>query len=68
MNYGGLGFLIASGMAHGFNNQGRMYDKNGLNNDWWQSSTKTEFDRKSQCLIDKYSQYTVPKLNLHVRL
>lgn len=42
MNYGAIGVVIGHEMTHGFDDQGRQYDKDGNLKDWW-----TEEDAKS---------------------
>lgn len=66
MNYGGIGFVIGHEITHGFDDQGRQFDKNGNLVDWWASNTKSAFVKKAQCIIDQYSNYSVPELNLHL--
>ena len=41
MNYGAIGVVIGHEMTHGFDDQGRQYDKDGNLKDWW-----TEEDAK----------------------
>ena len=37
---------------------GRQFDKDGNNVNWWDKSTDELFKKKSQCIIDQYSNYT----------
>ncbi|XP_031344617.1 neprilysin-2-like isoform X2 [Photinus pyralis] len=66
MNYGGIGFAIGHEITHGFDDQGRQFDKDGNLVDWWAPSTKAAFMKKAQCIIDQYTNYTVPEVGLHV--
>ncbi|XP_060518791.1 neprilysin-2 isoform X1 [Cylas formicarius] len=66
MNYGAIGFVIGHEITHGFDDQGRQFDKNGNLVDWWQPETKKRFVEKAQCIIDQYGNYTVPELKLHL--
>ncbi|KAF7279498.1 hypothetical protein GWI33_007175 [Rhynchophorus ferrugineus] len=66
MNYGAIGFVIGHEITHGFDDQGRQFDKEGNLVDWWQSGTKKAFVEKAQCIIDQYGNYTVPELKLHL--
>ncbi|XP_066143643.1 neprilysin-2 isoform X2 [Euwallacea fornicatus] len=66
MNYGAIGFVIGHEITHGFDDQGRQFDKNGNLVDWWQEETKKAFVEKAQCIIDQYGNYTVPELNLNL--
>jgi len=65
VNYGAIGMVIGHEMTHGFDDQGRQYDKDGNLKDWWTAEDAVKFKKKVQVVIDQYSQYTV--LNgLHV--
>jgi len=65
VNYGGIGTVIGHEMTHGFDDQGRQYDKDGNLKDWWTKDDADKFKKKVQVMIDQYNQYTV--LNgLHV--
>lgn len=66
MNYGGIGFVIGHEITHGFDDQGRQFDKNGNLVDWWAESTQKAFIKKAQCIIDQYSNYTDPATKLNV--
>lgn len=66
MNYGAIGFVIGHEITHGFDDQGRQFDKEGNLVDWWQDETKKAFMEKAQCIIDQYGNYTVPELKLNV--
>ncbi|CAG9827195.1 unnamed protein product [Diabrotica balteata] len=66
MNYGAIGFVIGHEITHGFDDQGRQFDKVGNLVDWWQETTKKRFVEKAQCIIDQYANYTVPELNLNL--
>lgn len=68
MNYGGIGFVIGHEITHGFDDQGRQFDKNGNLVDWWAPDTRKAFVKKAQCIIDQYSNYSVPELGLKVQL
>lgn len=68
MNYGAIGFVIGHEITHGFDDQGRQFDKNGNLVDWWQEKTKKAFVEKAQCIIDQYGNYSVPELKLNVSI
>lgn len=67
MNYGAIGFVIGHEITHGFDDQGRQFNKDGNLVDWWASNTKAAFIKKAQCIIEQYGNYTVPELNINVR-
>lgn len=68
MNYGAIGFVIGHEITHGFDDQGRQFNKDGNLVDWWASDTKAAFIKKAQCIINQYGNYTVTELNLNVRI
>ena len=65
INYGAIGAVIGHEMTHGFDDQGRQYDKVGNLRDWWTKTDANKFKQRVQVMIDQYDKYTV--LNgLHV--
>ncbi|XP_039763286.1 neprilysin-2 isoform X2 [Pararge aegeria] len=64
MNYGAIGFVIGHEITHGFDDQGRQFDKNGNLVDWWQEMTKQKYLEKAKCIIDQYSNYSVAEVNM----
>ena len=44
-NYGAIGVVIGHEMTHGFDDQGRQYDKDGNMHDWWTASDGKNFAR-----------------------
>jgi len=65
INYGAIGVVIGHEMTHGFDDQGRQYDKDGNLKDWWTKEDAVKFKQRVQVLINQYSGYTVLD-NLHV--
>jgi membrane metallo-endopeptidase-like protein 1 len=63
LNYGGIGMVIGHEITHGFDDDGRQYDKDGNRIPWWSNSTITQFNERKQCIIDQYSNYTVAQIN-----
>ena len=65
VNYGAIGVVIGHEMTHGFDDQGRNYDKDGNLNNWWKESDVEAFTAKAQMIIDQFDAY--PELDtLHV--
>ncbi len=59
INYGAIGAVIGHEMTHGFDDQGRQYDKDGNLKDWWIKMDADQFKSKTQAIADQYSKYTV---------
>ncbi|CAF0915198.1 unnamed protein product [Adineta ricciae] len=65
LNYGGIGVVIGHEITHGFDNSGRQFDKDGNRVPWWSSETIRKFIERKSCIVEQYSNYTVPNLNIH---
>ena len=59
INYGAIGAVIGHEMTHGFDDQGRQYDKDGNLKDWWTKEDAEKFKSRVQVMIDQYDKYTV---------
>jgi len=59
VNYGAIGVVIGHEMTHGFDDQGRNYDKTGNLSNWWTDKDALNFDERSKILIDHYNQIEV---------
>lgn len=59
VNYGGIGTVIGHEMTHGFDDQGRQYDKNGNLNEWWTEQDAANFKSKTEKLIPVYEAYKI---------
>ncbi|CAK9295330.1 unnamed protein product [Gordionus sp. m RMFG-2023] len=57
-NFGALGFVIAHELIHGFDVIGSQFDKFGNIKKWKNKNFIDEFNYKTQCLKDQYSNYT----------
>jgi putative endopeptidase len=65
VNYGAIGVVIGHEMTHGFDDQGRQYDKDGNLNDWWTDEDANRFKEKTDKLVTLYDNYVVLD-SLHV--
>jgi len=59
INYGAIGAVIGHEMTHGFDDQGRQYDKDGNLKDWWVKTDADQFKQRVQVMIDQYNKFTV---------
>lgn len=68
-NYGAIGVVIGHEMTHGFDDQGRNYDKNGNMTDWWTAEDAEKFNKRAE-LCDKFfsSIKVLPDLNANGKL
>ena len=58
-NYGNTGATIGHELTHGFDDEGRQFDAKGNLHDWWTKKDSEEFEKRTACISDQYSQYTV---------
>jgi len=59
MNLGGIGMVMGHELLHGFDNNGRQFDKDGLRRQWWDDNVIIAFGRKTKCLVDQYDNIKV---------
>jgi len=59
VNLGRIGMVMGHELLHGFDNNGRQFDKDGVRRQWWDDSVIWAFGNKTQCLIDQYNNITV---------
>lgn len=59
VNYGGIGAVIGHEMSHGFDDQGRQYDAQGLLRDWWTPEDAAKYNERATCVSDQFSSFEV---------
>ncbi|QIK60989.1 M13 family metallopeptidase [Dysgonomonas sp. HDW5A] len=59
VNYGAIGVVIGHEMTHGFDDQGRKYDKDGNMTDWWTPQDATNFVERAKLLADHFNNIIV---------
>jgi putative endopeptidase len=59
VNYGAIGVVIGHEMTHGFDDQGRNYDKTGNLQDWWAAEDANNFEERSQILVEHFNKIEV---------
>ena len=68
-NYGAIGVVIGHEMTHGFDDQGRKYDKEGNMHDWWTEEDGKNFTIRTDRYADFFSKIQVlPDLYANGRL
>lgn len=65
VNYGAIGVVIGHEMTHGFDDQGRQYDKDGNLRDWWTKEDAEAFDQRAQRLVAQFDAIEVNDEGLH---
>lgn len=58
-NYGAIGVVIGHEMTHGFDDQGRQFDKNGNLCDWWAAGDAERFNERAQVMVDFFNNIEV---------
>ncbi|MDY6327135.1 MAG: M13 family metallopeptidase [Bacteroidales bacterium] len=58
-NYGAIGVVIGHEMTHGFDDQGRNYDKDGNLYDWWTAKDAEVFKERAQLIVDHFNSIEV---------
>lgn len=68
LNYGAIGVVIGHEMTHGFDDQGRQYDKDGNLKDWWTAADAEAFTKLADQLVAQFDAIEVaPGVNANGR-
>lgn len=59
INYGGIGVVIGHEMTHGFDDQGRKFDKDGNLAEWWTAEDAQRFEERANVLVDYFNNIAV---------
>ena len=59
VNYGAIGVVIGHEMTHGFDDQGRQFDKDGNMNNWWTDEDAAAFQAKTEILVKQFDAIEV---------
>lgn len=58
-NYGAIGVVIGHEMTHGFDDQGRQFDKEGNLKDWWAEGDGDRFNERTKVMVDFFNNIEV---------
>uniref|UniRef100_A0A8C4MYS9 Neprilysin n=1 Tax=Equus asinus asinus TaxID=83772 RepID=A0A8C4MYS9_EQUAS len=58
LNYGGIGMVIGHEITHGFDDNGRNFNKDGDLVDWWTQQSANNFKEQSQCMVYQYGNFS----------
>lgn len=68
-NYGAIGVVIGHEMTHGFDDQGRQFNKEGNFENWWSDEDAESFNERAKVIIDFFNKIEVlPGLNANGQL
>ena len=59
VNYGAIGVVIGHEMTHGFDDQGRNFDKDGNMNDWWTKEDAEKFRTAASKLVAQFNKIEI---------
>jgi endothelin-converting enzyme/putative endopeptidase len=65
VNFGAIGAIVGHEMAHGFDDQGIIYDSQGRMRNWWSEDALKHFHARAQALVDQYDAFS-PYPGVHV--
>lgn len=59
LNYGAIGVVIGHEMTHGFDDQGRQFDKDGNLKNWWAEEDAVAFNALADILVAQFDSVVV---------
>lgn len=57
MNYGAIGVVISHEITHGFDDKGRLFDKDGNLKEWWTAEDADRFQALTKNLVEQFSAF-----------
>ena len=67
-NYSGIGEIIAHELTHGFDDQGRLFDKKGVYKKWWTTADIQHFKKACQKIINLFNNQKIINKNVNGEL
>ncbi|HEX4758042.1 MAG TPA: M13 family metallopeptidase [Terracidiphilus sp.] len=68
-NLGDMGSTIGHELTHGFDDEGRQFDKDGNLKDWWTKDDEQKFNERAECMVKQYDAIeAVPGVHLNGKL
>jgi putative endopeptidase len=68
VNFGGIGAVIAHEITHGFDDQGRKFDKKGNLTDWWSETDQNKFENCIKRIKEQFSNEVICGENVNGEL
>ncbi len=59
VNYGAIGVVIGHEMTHGFDDQGREFDKDGNMANWWTEADAAAFKARTDILVEQFNKIVI---------
>jgi predicted metalloendopeptidase len=59
VNLGAIGMVMGHELTHGFDDEGRKFDKDGRLVEWWAPEVASRFEERAQCLVRTYDGFEV---------
>jgi putative endopeptidase len=59
INYGAIGAVIGHEMSHGFDDQGKEYDKIGNLTNWWTDEDSERFKERTNVLVEQFDKIII---------
>jgi putative endopeptidase len=66
VNYGAIGGVIGHEITHGFDDQGRKSDGDGVLRDWWAADDAAKFEAQATKLGAQYEGFPLPLKDIHI--
>jgi putative endopeptidase len=66
VNYGAIGGVIGHEITHGFDDQGRKSDGDGVLRDWWAAEDAAKFEAQAAKLGAQYESFKLPLADIHI--
>ncbi|XP_066526827.1 membrane metallo-endopeptidase-like 1 isoform X2 [Hoplias malabaricus] len=57
LNFGGIGMVIGHEITHGFDDNGRKFDRDGNMLNWWSNFSAKNFRAQSECMVQQYGSF-----------
>ncbi|XP_068126122.1 phosphate-regulating neutral endopeptidase PHEX [Hyperolius riggenbachi] len=67
LSYGAIGVIVGHEFTHGFDSNGRKYDKDGNLHPWWTTESEERFKERTKCVVDQYNDYYWKQAGLNVK-
>jgi putative endopeptidase len=59
LNYGAIGAVMGHELTHGFDDQGRKTDGDGVLREWWEPEVAARFETAAKCVSDQFDTFEV---------